>query len=415
MKIFWAWQSDTPGRIGRHFVRDALDLAIGELRQELFIAEPERGELHLDHDRKGVPGSPDLARTILDKINESVIVVADVTPVGTTEDGKTLVNSNVAIELGYALKHLGDQALLMVLNEAFGDRSTLPFDLRHKAGPIIYNLNPDSNRKEIESVQRILAGHFKVALRDCLARVPLGGSANGHEEIPCQSTVAQYFADDDLLVEDVDGLGTPLVYPASPLLYLRVIPRHAMPDLRSRDLVDLVRGINISPLRLRTGGGASWARNRHGGITYSFLPMPDGELAFTSTQVFPSREIWGLDATLFRHQKEWIREDLLEEVLEEALNHYLEVGRERLGLNAPLEVEAGAAHVKGLRMVVGDLGRPLGGPIYQEEIQSRHTLGSFDRKDVNLVLLAIFEDLFDAVGERRWEGFRGFPPEKDEP
>jgi hypothetical protein len=28
MKIFWSWQLDTPVKIGPHFIRDALKLAI---------------------------------------------------------------------------------------------------------------------------------------------------------------------------------------------------------------------------------------------------------------------------------------------------------------------------------------------------------------------------------------------------
>jgi hypothetical protein len=32
MKIFWSWQSDTPGKTGRYFVRDALLEAIRVLK-----------------------------------------------------------------------------------------------------------------------------------------------------------------------------------------------------------------------------------------------------------------------------------------------------------------------------------------------------------------------------------------------
>jgi len=83
MKVFWSWQSDHPGRVSRHFVRGALESAIKELNESPEIQDAER-EITLDHDRKGVPGSPDLARTILEKIRASDVVVADVTPVGKT-------------------------------------------------------------------------------------------------------------------------------------------------------------------------------------------------------------------------------------------------------------------------------------------------------------------------------------------
>lgn len=56
MKIFWSWQSDTPGKVGRHFVRDALRLAIEALKQAPDVEEPTAAEtresIHLDHDRQ---------------------------------------------------------------------------------------------------------------------------------------------------------------------------------------------------------------------------------------------------------------------------------------------------------------------------------------------------------------------------
>src|SRR4051812_15217127 len=104
MKVFWSWQSDHPGKIARHFVRYALEQAINDLKQEPEIEEAGR-DVELDHDRKGVPGSPDLAAVILEKIRNSNVFVADVTPVGQVDGSpeKRLINSNVAIELGYAL------------------------------------------------------------------------------------------------------------------------------------------------------------------------------------------------------------------------------------------------------------------------------------------------------------------------
>jgi hypothetical protein len=33
MKIFWAWQYDLPGKIARHFIRNALEMAIAQINQ----------------------------------------------------------------------------------------------------------------------------------------------------------------------------------------------------------------------------------------------------------------------------------------------------------------------------------------------------------------------------------------------
>jgi hypothetical protein len=164
MKVFWSWQSDTPGKIGRHFVREALSEAIDVLRQPNEIEEPSerdaRENLHLDHDRKGVPGSPDLAPTIFRKIEKALVFIADITIVQETavstskgEGGRPrkFINPNVAIEYGYALGKLGDGAILMVQNRYFGARDDLPFDLKHKAGPIQYSLAPDATKQQIET------------------------------------------------------------------------------------------------------------------------------------------------------------------------------------------------------------------------------------------------------------------------
>ena len=103
MKVFWSWQS--PGNIDRYLVRDALSEAIEKLKQDKEVEDAPR-DLHLDHDIKNVPGSPDLVRTILGKIEKSEVVVADVTIVGRTPEGKYLINSNVAIETWLCLARM---------------------------------------------------------------------------------------------------------------------------------------------------------------------------------------------------------------------------------------------------------------------------------------------------------------------
>jgi hypothetical protein len=145
MKVFWSWQADTPGKIGRHFVRAALADAIEVLKQPEEIEEPAerdaRAALHLDHDRQGVPGSPDLAPTIFRKIDQSAVFVADVTLVAHIQGEevadwdsatKKLINSNVAIEYGYALRALGDRSILTVQNVHYGEREQLPFVGRYR-------------------------------------------------------------------------------------------------------------------------------------------------------------------------------------------------------------------------------------------------------------------------------------------
>jgi hypothetical protein len=105
MKVFWSWQSDTPGKTGRHFVRDALTAAIEELRETPEVEEPIRSTIHLDQDRKGVPGSPDLARVILEKIEQSLVFVADVTSVRTVLRAKDDPSAQYPKKLYRLLSH----------------------------------------------------------------------------------------------------------------------------------------------------------------------------------------------------------------------------------------------------------------------------------------------------------------------
>jgi hypothetical protein len=181
--IFWSWQSDTPGKTGRHLVRAALTDAIEKLRQAPDVAEAVRSAIRVDYDIQGNTGSPDLARTIFGKIDKSEVVVADVTIVGETPDHDKLINSNVGIELGYALHARTDNNVLLVFNEHYGTYTDLPFDLRHKGGAIVFNLAPESERTEIEAQRKILKDKFTLALKPFLvakpaAKQPLSLKAN---------------------------------------------------------------------------------------------------------------------------------------------------------------------------------------------------------------------------------------------
>jgi hypothetical protein len=209
MKIFWSWQSDTPGKVGRHFVRSALAEAIQVLKEPEDVDEPSEREareaLHLDQDRKGVPGSPDLAPTIFRKIDEAAVFVTDVTLVAEIRavDGtllKKLVNSNVAIEYGYALKALTDARVLMVQNTYYGGRGELPFDLRHKAGPLQYRLAPNASKTDIEAESKRFRGALIAALRPYIGG-PWAGRQQDRIELSFDRDARKSF----WLTPDADG------------------------------------------------------------------------------------------------------------------------------------------------------------------------------------------------------------------
>ena len=74
VKIFYSWQSDQ--RKNRAFIRSAIDAAIKELRQDATLAEADR-DIVADQDTRGIPGSPAIAETILTKIENADVFVAE--------------------------------------------------------------------------------------------------------------------------------------------------------------------------------------------------------------------------------------------------------------------------------------------------------------------------------------------------
>lgn len=125
--IFWSWQSDLPPRETRSLIQDALKGATKDLTTDDAVKVKPR----VDHDTKGIAGSPDIAAAIFDKIDKSDIFVCDVS-LRKDANRKFAPNPNVLVELGYAIKALGQNRIIMVMNTAYGAPDKLPFDLHGK-------------------------------------------------------------------------------------------------------------------------------------------------------------------------------------------------------------------------------------------------------------------------------------------
>lgn len=168
--IFWSWQSDRSERETRHLVREALVVALDRLTGDSDIEE----RLEIDHDTRGLPGSPDIVASILEKIEAASIFVADITPIAISEGGKHLANPNVLIELGYAKKALGTARVVTVWNTAFTKSrpEDLPFDLRGRRGPITYALEAGAAREALAKARAYLVDGLVDRIGACLAHLP---------------------------------------------------------------------------------------------------------------------------------------------------------------------------------------------------------------------------------------------------
>ncbi|NEP82074.1 MAG: nucleotide-binding protein [Okeania sp. SIO3C4] len=160
-KIFYSWQSDLPNPTNRTFIGDALEKAVKSIRNDDYI----KVEPVIDRDTKDVPGSPDIVKTIFDKIEEAQIFVCDVSIINKDANSRLTPNPNVLIELGYAMKTLGEGNFIMVMNTAFGTPEQLPFDLRMRR-VITYNMTVDNQDKSTE--RNKLAKFLERAIRPIL-------------------------------------------------------------------------------------------------------------------------------------------------------------------------------------------------------------------------------------------------------
>ena len=129
--VFYSWQSDLPSATNRNFILQALESAANALRNNNDLQiEPV-----IDRDTLGVPGSPNISETIFGKIDQAQVFVCDISIINQEvikqhPHVRLTPNPNVLVELGYALRALGDKQIILVLNDAYGVPELLPFDLR---------------------------------------------------------------------------------------------------------------------------------------------------------------------------------------------------------------------------------------------------------------------------------------------
>jgi hypothetical protein len=169
-RIFYSWQSDLPNATNRGFIEHALVQAAQSIRNDDTI----RVEAQVDRDTMGVPGAPDIGATILSKIDKAQVFVCDVSIINFGGSSRTTPNPNVLLELGYAIKALGWDRIMMVMNGAFGSPELLPFDLRTKR-VISYQMLEETHERAPE--RRRLAAVLEEGLRTIFSQLdrPLPG------------------------------------------------------------------------------------------------------------------------------------------------------------------------------------------------------------------------------------------------
>lgn len=162
--VFYSWQLWTKRGRNRDFIEEVLSQTIEQIEEVQII---------IDRDTKDLPGAPAIADSILAKIEQCDIFLADVTLVISDEE-HTSPNPNVMLELGYAVRSIGWNRIIMVMNEAFGVAKLLPFDLVHRRWPVTYNLEHGQEKANVR--EQLIGG-----LRDRIQLILNAGLPEGND------------------------------------------------------------------------------------------------------------------------------------------------------------------------------------------------------------------------------------------
>ena len=181
LTIFYSWQSRTETKYNKNFIKDCIESACKKL--EKGDRPNLKGITFLV--QEGVtrePGSPPVADTILKRISDSDLFIADLSVTDSPDKIESFLYkifrkrrqvhqaNNVVEEHGYALSILGNAKIIGVLNRAYGSPNLNPdniyFDIDHLRHPIEYTWNK-KNEKERSSIKKQLVDDLVVAISDC--------------------------------------------------------------------------------------------------------------------------------------------------------------------------------------------------------------------------------------------------------
>ena len=185
-KIFFSWQMDIDTRFNKDFIEEALNVAKKDLKKKGI-------EIQIDYGFRGVSGNSPLLNEMFSKIDDSDIIVSDLTFTSAkrTPDYKLLFgfrsrqyfslvknsqlkkspNPNVLIETGNSWAKKSFYRTILVMNTAFGNADELPVDFKGLRHAIQYNYS-ESNIEKKEELLHLLALDLKKAIKSAIDSEP---------------------------------------------------------------------------------------------------------------------------------------------------------------------------------------------------------------------------------------------------
>lgn len=376
--IFYSWESDLPSQTNRDLIRDALNLAVQDLNASLVEAQRE-GDVQLDQDTQGLPGSPSVAHAILAKIDTTSAVVLDVSVIGALQIGsrqRLTPNPNVLVEYGYSLARCGEAKIVAVFNDAFGRIEDLPFDIRHKK-VVRYFAHDEGVRDKTkrDALIRQLSSSLLDELRLIIAASDAETEVSVQREVPAVFDASCFVRPGELLGVDIEPGGSStedLEIADTPQLFVRVIPSENQKPLSYAEATRIMQTLH-PPGHWISG---SWGRNAQGAFSFA-VPRETSisgngrRLVKSLVQVFLNRELWAIDGGVLADSaagRRYVPTAAVRESVAGALAECLAASRDpnRLSVTAPLRVVIGLSRVNGFSLAVGIRG--LHGQIVRDEI-----------------------------------------------
>jgi hypothetical protein len=384
--LFYSWQSDTPSGVNRNFIKSAIEKALKNVNINLNVEEA----LRLDQDTKGVPGTPDVANTILNKIDECEIFIPDLSIVAKTNDKKQVPNPNVLLELGYAMKSIGSEHIITVLNEAYGTVADgLPFDLQHRRWPIRYSLSPESTAEIREEQKKFLISYLEEAIKTILDNKQIEQNSVIFQPVQSKWKSSSFFDNNEKVARHT-SLGPDIIWINGPQAFLRLIPTSPIIEKTPLELEKLIQLHSLMPMG--TGPGGYWIeRNKYGALTCSTQEQQANML----TQVFRNGEIWGLNAYAFREDRKYIASGYTEKIFEKVIQNYLSFANSALELSLPLRFIAGLSGVEDFQITINS--HDIAGNCVDDEVILEGKIDSYSVSTHEL-LVPFFKRIWEACG-----------------